>query len=97
MFVLSWLVSSSAVIFETNSYFCCTDIADLANKYKHLLSADPDSKYDQVIELNLSEVGIHSDSFIKKMQNAFTRGTIHGSEKIYLQSNDVTNVPHEHL
>lgn len=34
------------------------DIADLANKYKHLLSADPDAKYDQVIEINLSEVSV---------------------------------------
>ncbi|XP_046573032.1 aconitate hydratase, mitochondrial-like [Haliotis rubra] len=36
-----------------------SDIADLANKYKHLLSADPDAKYDQIIEINLSELEPH--------------------------------------
>ncbi|XP_064600693.1 aconitate hydratase, mitochondrial-like [Liolophura sinensis] len=36
-----------------------TDIADLAGKYQHLLSADPDSKYDRVIEINLSELEPH--------------------------------------
>ena len=31
-------------------------IANTANNYKGLLSADPDCKYDQLIEINLSEV-----------------------------------------
>lgn len=30
------------------------DIADLANSYKNLLSADPQAKYDQVIEIDLN-------------------------------------------
>lgn len=34
-------------------------IADLANNYKGLLSADPDCKYDELIEINLSELEPH--------------------------------------
>jgi len=32
------------------------DIADISNQYKHLLSSDEGAEYDQVIEINLSEL-----------------------------------------
>ncbi|XP_041363450.1 aconitate hydratase, mitochondrial-like [Gigantopelta aegis] len=35
------------------------DIAELANKYKHLLSSDPDAQYDEVVEINLTELEPH--------------------------------------
>ena len=34
-------------------------IADEANKFKHILSADPQAKYDQVIEINLDTLEPH--------------------------------------
>ncbi|KAK3696221.1 hypothetical protein RRG08_027664 [Elysia crispata] len=36
-----------------------TEIADLANQYKGLLSADANAQYDQLIEINLSELEPH--------------------------------------
>ncbi|RUS89005.1 hypothetical protein EGW08_003252 [Elysia chlorotica] len=36
-----------------------TEIADLANQYKGLLSADSNAQYDQLIEINLSELEPH--------------------------------------
>ena len=36
-----------------------TDIAELANTYKELLTPDEGSNYDQVIEINLSELEPH--------------------------------------
>ncbi|KAL8564976.1 aconitate hydratase [Nucella lapillus] len=35
------------------------DIADLANSYKNLLSADPNAQYDQVIEIDLDKLEPH--------------------------------------
>ena len=32
------------------------DIADVSNQYKHLLMSDEGAEYDQVIEINLSEL-----------------------------------------
>ena len=38
-------------------YVCYfSDLADLANSYKNVLSADKDAQYDQVINLDLSTV-----------------------------------------
>lgn len=34
-------------------------VADLANKYKNLLSADPNAKYDQIIEIDLNKLEPH--------------------------------------
>ena len=48
--------------YRMQDYLNATDrsaIADTANNYKGLLSADPDCKYDQVIEINLSELEPH--------------------------------------
>lgn len=48
--------------FRMQDYLKATDrkaIADLASNYKGLLSADPDCKYDRVIEINLSELEPH--------------------------------------
>ncbi|XP_071960231.1 aconitate hydratase, mitochondrial-like [Antedon mediterranea] len=46
------------------AYLRATDrneIADLANEFKHVLSADPDAKYDEVYEINLDELKPHAN------------------------------------
>lgn len=48
--------------YRMQDYLNATDrsaIANTANNYKGLLSADPDCKYDQLIEINLSELEPH--------------------------------------
>lgn len=59
-------VGATTSIFPFNqrmaSYLEATDrkpIADAANKYKGLLSADPGAEYDQVIDINLDELVPH--------------------------------------
>ena len=53
-------------------------IAELANKHSELLQADTGADYDQVIEINLSEVSdffhlvIHSLKIVKKNQEILT-------------------------
>lgn len=50
--------------FRMKNYLIATDrgeIALAADQYKEsLLSADPDAKYDEVIEINLTEVSYHA-------------------------------------
>lgn len=41
-----------------NIFFPSVGIASLANSYKDLLSSDANAQYDQLIELNLSQVNI---------------------------------------
>ena len=46
----------SLVAHADNLITIISGIADLANNYKGLLSADEGCKYDELIEINLSEV-----------------------------------------
>jgi hypothetical protein len=58
--VFGWL--SLALLFPGNDHVCSSlsGIADLAERYRNvLLSADPNCKYDQVIEINLNELEPH--------------------------------------
>ena len=48
----------SLLPFQLLLFFFPPEIADLANQYKGLLSSDSNAQYDQLIEINLSEVGI---------------------------------------
>ena len=48
--------------------FCFVAISDLAKKYGHMLSPDENAPYDEMIEINLSEVSSFDDlclSFIR--------------------------------
>lgn len=60
VFLFKVVINVSLILLSCQTYWILLwlvpDIADLAGKYQHLLSADPDSKYDRVIEINLSEV-----------------------------------------
>lgn len=42
-------------------FLFCIEIAGLADEYKDLLVPDAGCEYDQLIELNLSEVSTHPD------------------------------------
>lgn len=39
-------------------FHSCSEIAALADEYKDCLVPDPGCQYDQLIEINLSEVGL---------------------------------------
>ncbi|XP_060070667.1 aconitate hydratase, mitochondrial-like [Ylistrum balloti] len=62
------------------------DIADLANNYKGLLSADPNAQYDQVIEINLDTLEPH-------VNGPFTPDLAHPISKLgeIAQQNDWPN------
>lgn len=55
------------VLIHSSFYVCCSyflvcvEIASLADEYKDLLVPDAGCEYDQVIEINLSEVSSHPD------------------------------------